>query len=144
MALFTLAGVLGGVVVTGLITLWTAALNHRWQSQDTERRRLETHNTLVRQERRESYAAYWLAWNRFVHELRRVEEVVPRSQICPGRWGRPESGHLGGQPVCSSGPSFRSAPSTPRQPTQASGTLRTIVGGESTLLAPVVLIAWFA
>jgi hypothetical protein len=75
-ALFTLAGVLGGVLVTGLITLVTAALNHRWQSQDTERRRLETHNTLVRQERRESYAAYWLAWNRFVHELRRVEEVV--------------------------------------------------------------------
>jgi hypothetical protein len=75
-ALFTLAGVLGGVLVTGLITLVTAALNHRWQSQDTERRRLETHNTLVRQERRESYAAYWLAWNRFVHELRRVEDVV--------------------------------------------------------------------
>jgi hypothetical protein len=75
-ALFTLAGVLGGVLVTGLITLVTAALNHRWQSQDTERRRLETHNTLVRQERRESYAAYWLAWNQFVHKLRRVEEVV--------------------------------------------------------------------
>jgi hypothetical protein len=75
-ALVTLAAALGGVLLTGLISLATLMLNHRWQSRSTDRRRLQDHNTLVRQERRESYAAYWLAWNRFIHELRRVEEVV--------------------------------------------------------------------
>ena len=71
-AWFTLAGALVGVLVTGLISLITATLNHRWQSQSTEQQRLQDHNTQVRQERRESYVGYWLAWNRFTHQLRKL------------------------------------------------------------------------
>ena len=71
-AWFTLAGALVGVLVTGLISLITATLNHRWQSESTERQRLQDHNTQVRKERQESYVAYWLAWNRFTHQLRKL------------------------------------------------------------------------
>ncbi len=75
-AWFTLAGAIGGVLVTGLVSLTTAMLNHRWQSESTERQLLQDHNTLVRQERQESYAAYWLAWNRFIHEIRKLRDRV--------------------------------------------------------------------
>ena len=75
-AWFTLAGALVGVLVTGLISLITATLNHRWQSQSTEQQRLQDHNTQVRQERRESYVGYWLAWNRFTHQLRKLSGQV--------------------------------------------------------------------
>lgn len=75
-AWFTLAGALGGVLVTGVIGLTNAILNHRWQSQGTERQRLQDHNTQVRQERRESYVGYWQAWNRFIHELRTLKDQV--------------------------------------------------------------------
>jgi hypothetical protein len=73
-AWFTLAGALGGVLITGVIALATAMLNHRWQARGDEQRRLLQHGAQVRQERRETYAAYWLAWNRFTHELRRVTD----------------------------------------------------------------------
>jgi len=83
-AWFTLAGALGGVLVTGLVSLVTVTLNHRWQSQGTEQQRLQDHNTLVRHERRESYAAYWLAWNQFTHRLRRLSNEVFAGNIVNG------------------------------------------------------------
>lgn len=81
-AWFTLAGALGGVLITGVISLATFTLNHRWQAQGAERQRLQDHNTLVRQERRDSYAAYWLAWNQFIHDLRRLKDQV--RELPPG------------------------------------------------------------
>lgn len=75
-AWFTLAGALGGVLIAGVIGLATAILNHRWQARGDEQQRLVQHGAQVRQERRETYAAYWLAWNRFTHELRRVTDQV--------------------------------------------------------------------
>jgi len=75
-AWFTLAGALGGVLIAGVIGLATAILNHRWQARGNEQQRLLQHGAQVRQERRETYAAYWLAWNRFTHELRRVTDQV--------------------------------------------------------------------
>jgi hypothetical protein len=44
--------------------------------------RLLDHGSAVRAERRDSYAAYWLAWNQFIHELRRVKDQV--SWLPPG------------------------------------------------------------
>jgi len=94
-AWFTLAGAIGGVLVTGLVSLTTAMLNHRWQSEGTQRQLLQDHNTLVRQERQESYAAYWLAWNRFTHEIRKLRDriqelpsgtVVNRRIVNDQRW----------------------------------------------------------
>ena len=81
-AWFTLAGALGGVLITGVVSLATLSLNHRWQAQGAERRRLQDHNTLVRQERRDSYAAYWLAWNQFIHDLRVLKDQV--RELPPG------------------------------------------------------------
>jgi hypothetical protein len=81
-AWFTLAGALGGVLITGVVSLATLTLTHRWQGQGAERRRLQDHNTLVRQERRDSYAAYWLAWNQFIHDLRRLQDQV--RELPPG------------------------------------------------------------
>jgi hypothetical protein len=75
-AWFTLAGALVGVLVTGLISLATVTLNHRWQSQSTERQRLQDHNTQVRKERQETYTAYWRAWNGFIHQLRKLQDRV--------------------------------------------------------------------
>lgn len=81
-AWFTLAGALGGVLITGIVSLATLTLSHRWQAQSAERQRLQDHNTLVRQERRDSYAAYWLAWNQFIHDLRRLKDQV--RELPPG------------------------------------------------------------
>lgn len=81
-AWFTLAGALGGVLITGMISLATFTLNHRWQAQGAERQRLQDHNTLVRRERRDSYAAYWLAWNQFIHDLRLLKDQV--RELPPG------------------------------------------------------------
>jgi hypothetical protein len=81
-AWFTLAGALGGVLITGVVSLATLTLNHRWQARGADRQRLQDHNTLVRQERRDSYAAYWLAWNQFIHDLRRLQDQV--RELPPG------------------------------------------------------------
>ncbi len=81
-AWFTLAGALGGVLITGVVSLATLTLNHRWQAQGAERQRLQDHNALVRQERRDSYAGYWLAWNQFIHALRRLQDQV--RELPPG------------------------------------------------------------
>jgi hypothetical protein len=75
-AWFTLAGAFGGVLITSVVALTTAMLNHRWQARDAEQGRLLGHGAQVRLERRESYAAYWLAWNRFNHELRTVTDLA--------------------------------------------------------------------
>ena len=37
---------------------------------------------MVRQERRESYVTYWLAWNQFIHELRRLRDQI--RELPPG------------------------------------------------------------
>jgi hypothetical protein len=88
-AWFTLAGALGGVLLTSVVALVTAFLNHRWQSQTTGQQRLEEHIKQLRQERREAYAHYWSTWNRFNHELRALRDEVqkfrelldPRAQL---------------------------------------------------------------
>jgi hypothetical protein len=75
-AWFTLAGALGGVLLTGSITLITAILNHRWQMQGAEQRRLLDHGALVWHERSESYVAYWRAWNRLAYELGKIIDLI--------------------------------------------------------------------
>ena len=68
-----LVGALGGVFLTSLVALATAILNHRWQTQRAERQLLWEHARQLRQERRETYAQYWTAWNRLNHQLRGLE-----------------------------------------------------------------------
>jgi hypothetical protein len=89
-AWFTLAGALGGVLLTSAVALVTAVLNHRWQTQTAQRQLRQEHDRQLRQERRESYARYLSAWNRLSQQLRTLhDEVVklgllqtPRSNWC--------------------------------------------------------------
>ncbi len=76
LAWFTLAGALGGVFFTSLFGLVVGILNHRWQARGAENARLIAHGVRIRDERRESYAGYWLAWNKLSHELRRVQNQI--------------------------------------------------------------------
>jgi hypothetical protein len=68
-AWYTLLGALGGVLLTSAFSLTTAILNQRWQTMGAEHEALEKHVKELRRERRETYAAYWLAWNRLSHAL---------------------------------------------------------------------------
>ena len=72
-AWFTLVGALGGVFLTGTIGLVTAVLNHRWQAQATGQQSLDEFQKQLRQERRETYAAYWSAWNLLIHDLQELQ-----------------------------------------------------------------------
>jgi hypothetical protein len=75
-AWITLLAALGGVVVTGIIGLVTASLSQRWQARNSSRLFVQDQLKQLRQERREFYAAYWSAWNRLIHEMRRLERSV--------------------------------------------------------------------
>jgi hypothetical protein len=60
---------LGGVLVTGAITLTTAIINHRWQREEAERQVVDERVKQLRQERREAYASYWSAYNAYERAL---------------------------------------------------------------------------
>ncbi|WP_420077026.1 hypothetical protein ACOAKG_29255 [Streptomyces sp. JL3001] len=75
-AWFTLAGALGGVLVTSAVALTTAVLNHRWQAQTTQRQIQHERDKQLRQERRETYAKYWNSWNRLMHLLGELQQRV--------------------------------------------------------------------
>jgi hypothetical protein len=81
-AWFTLAGALGGVLLTSIVGVVTVLLNHRWQARGAENQRLLQHGMQVRLERRESYVAYWRTWNRLTDELRKVEDMI--RELPPG------------------------------------------------------------
>lgn len=89
LAWFTLAGALGGVFLTSAFGLVVGLLNHRWQARAAEDSRLIEHGVRVRDERRDSYVAYWLAWNKLIHELALVQtqirELSPDA-VDAGKW----------------------------------------------------------
>ncbi|WP_055478919.1 hypothetical protein [Sphaerimonospora mesophila] len=62
---FALAGALGG----GAIGVVTTALSHRWQMHNAEQERRFKLEQQLRQERRETYATYWTAWNTLIRIL---------------------------------------------------------------------------
>jgi gas vesicle protein len=86
-AWFTLAGALGGVLVTSIVGLSTAMLNHRrqgqqaqvsrrWQLQDADRQLQQDRAGRHREQLRETYTAYWSTWNRFSHQLQALTAAV--------------------------------------------------------------------
>ena len=64
-AWFALAGVLGGVTVTGVLGLVTAALNHRWGEQTRISTYREQEGSAIRDQRRETCHNYLVAANAF-------------------------------------------------------------------------------
>ncbi|MFG1947766.1 hypothetical protein [Nonomuraea sp. NPDC048826] len=87
-AWFALGGALGGVLISGVIALITAALNHRWQAETSERNFDWEHSRQVRQERRETYAQYWSAWNALMRVLEGDRDNVRSADlaIAEGLW----------------------------------------------------------
>ncbi len=77
-AWFTLAGALGGVLLTSAVALATAILNHRWQAQSAQQQLRQEHVQQLRQERRETYARYGSAWNRNNHQIRALHDAVQK------------------------------------------------------------------
>ncbi|MFI0445366.1 hypothetical protein [Actinomadura sp. 6N118] len=75
-AWFTLAGALGGVLITGCIALASAVLSHRWQVTNSRQQLLQEHHQQLRQERREAFVHYWAAWNRFNYQLKALRDAV--------------------------------------------------------------------
>ncbi len=64
-AWFALGGVLGGVMVTGVIGLATAALNHRWGEQSRVSTHREQEGRAIREQRRQACHDYLVATNAF-------------------------------------------------------------------------------
>jgi len=64
-AWFALGGVLGGVAVTGLLGLATAALNHRWGERARINADREQERRAIRDQRREACHDYLIATNAF-------------------------------------------------------------------------------
>jgi hypothetical protein len=79
-AWFTLAGALGGVLLTSLVGLAGAILNRRWQTQNAGQQLLQEHHKQLRQERRETFVRYWAEWNRFNYQLRALRDAVTEAQ----------------------------------------------------------------
>ncbi|MEU1519937.1 hypothetical protein ABZ490_48835 [Streptomyces sp. NPDC005811] len=79
-AWFTLAGALGGVLLTSAVALTTAVLNHRWQTQAADDQGRKERDQQLRQNRREAYARYWSAWNRYIHQLRELQRTALEQQ----------------------------------------------------------------
>jgi hypothetical protein len=78
---FTLSAALGGVLLAGLFSLFTAVFNHRWKRQETtqeaETKRIEQ----LRQERLEAYSAYWATLQAWEEVLRAIAETPKDTPI---------------------------------------------------------------
>ncbi|MFF3459616.1 hypothetical protein ACFYXH_36025 [Streptomyces sp. NPDC002730] len=79
-AWFTLAGALGGVLLTSAVALTTAVLNHRWQTQTADNQGRKERDQQLRQDRRETYARYLSGWNRFIRQLRELQRTALEHQ----------------------------------------------------------------
>ena len=80
-AWFALAGALGGVALTGVIGLMTAALNHKWGEQTRVQASHEEQVRTIRDQRREACHkylittnSYWLTAEQLYFKVRRGEE----------------------------------------------------------------------
>jgi hypothetical protein len=80
-AWFTLAGALGGVLITSAVGLTSVILNQRWQAANTGQQFLHEHNRQLRQERRETFAHYWSAWNQLNYQVRALREAAKELQV---------------------------------------------------------------
>jgi hypothetical protein len=75
-ARFTLAGALGGVIVTSVVALATSILNHRWARETTERQSSQEWHKELREQRRQAYARYWTTESRYSGELNRLLDAA--------------------------------------------------------------------
>ena len=74
-AWFALAGALGGILLTGGITLATAILNHRWSEQAGERAHQEQESREAADRLRGVFHDYLVATNAYYHAVHQMHEL---------------------------------------------------------------------
>ena len=82
-AWFTLAGTLGGVIVTGIIALITAILNHRWQAESRKQELSAERFNQLRTERRQIYVSYFSAEARLMQMADGIKKQVQSGDLPP-------------------------------------------------------------
>jgi hypothetical protein len=61
-AWFTLAGALGGILLTGALALITAVLNHRWKEEEEHETFARELTKDLREKRQSTYQEYWASF----------------------------------------------------------------------------------
>jgi hypothetical protein len=79
-AWFALIGALGGVVLTGTMSLVTAALNQRWNERDRTRAAREADTRATDDRLRSVSHTYLVAANRFYHVLDQASRMTGRGE----------------------------------------------------------------
>jgi hypothetical protein len=74
-AWFALAGALGGILLTGGITLATTILNHRWSEQASQRERREQESREASDRLRGVFHDYLVATNTYYHAVHQMHEL---------------------------------------------------------------------
>lgn len=88
---FALAGALGGVVVTGGISLFSAVLAHRWSEQAQDRGQREQEARNAREQRREAAHRYLVATNQYYRALDDARDRLRQGDtVNPRQLARPE------------------------------------------------------
>jgi hypothetical protein len=64
-AWFALAGALGGVLLSSVVAIFSAVLNHRWTRENVRQQREDELAKELREQRRQAYANYILALSRY-------------------------------------------------------------------------------
>ncbi len=71
-AWFALGGALGAVALTGVISLVTSMLNHRWSNQDRIQTQREHEISTIRDQRREACHSYLVGTSRYYRSIDRM------------------------------------------------------------------------
>lgn len=79
-AWFALGGVLGGVTITGVLGLATAALNHRWGERTRINTYREQESQAIRDQRREACHDYLVATNAFWQAMDQLNLIASRGE----------------------------------------------------------------
>lgn len=74
-AWFALVGALGGIVLTGGITLTSAVLNHRWSERASERSSHEQEAREIAERLRGVFHDYLVATNAYYHAVHQMHEL---------------------------------------------------------------------
>lgn len=94
-AWFALGGVLGGVTITGVLGLATAALNHRWGERTRINTYREQESRAIRDQRREACHDYLVATNAFWQAMDQLNLNASRGeQVDRGEYLRPANNTL--------------------------------------------------
>ncbi len=80
-AWFTLVGALGGVLLTGALTLITAILNHRWKGEEEQETFAQELTKDLRTKRQSIYQEYWASFATFNSKLDALRQTLVEREL---------------------------------------------------------------